>query len=94
MLSVTLFYSSVFHRSTLSDNLIKVTDGRRAEVEFTKDWNIDANRNIIHYNQKPLIFFWMYKRTILKTEAIANNINIKESVKISNKKSNKFWHLQ
>ena len=32
----------------------------------------------------------MYKRTILKTEAIANNINIKESVKISNKKSNKF----
>ena len=22
----------------------KVTDGRRAEVEFTKDWEVDANR--------------------------------------------------
>jgi hypothetical protein len=23
---------------------MKVTDGRRAEVEFTKDWKLDANR--------------------------------------------------
>ena len=22
----------------------KVTDGRRAEVEFTKDWELDSNR--------------------------------------------------
>jgi hypothetical protein len=23
---------------------LQVTDGRRAEVEFTKDWKLDANR--------------------------------------------------
>jgi len=28
----------------------KVTDGRRAEVEFTKDWNIDANRRDLTIN--------------------------------------------
>ena len=24
----------------------KVTDGRRAQVEFTKDWEVDANRYV------------------------------------------------
>lgn len=27
-----------------------VTDGRRAEVEFTKDWKIDANRRDLTIN--------------------------------------------
>merc|ERR550519_2760186 len=28
----------------------KVTDGRRAEVEFTKDWQLDANRRDLTIN--------------------------------------------
>ena len=27
-----------------------VTDGRRAEVEFTKDWKLDANRRDLTVN--------------------------------------------
>ena len=28
----------------------KVTDGRRAEVEYTKDWKLDANRRDLTIN--------------------------------------------
>ena len=36
--------------------MLQVTDGRRAEVEFTKDWKLDANRE---GDQKDFIYLFL-----------------------------------
>lgn len=53
-----------------------VTDGRRAEVEFTKDWMLDANRRDLTINSMFLdfdgsVYDWFYGYEDLQNRRVA-----------------------
>lgn len=48
LLFFVIFFKENFEVTTLRIDV--VTDGRRAEVEFTRDWQLDANRRDLTIN--------------------------------------------